>query len=251
MTTGPERRDTERRVVAHHVEALTPRCRAVLSGTLTRIEVVRRFGPRVDAVLDDGTGKVILRFLGRVVLPGFGVGARVRCEGTALFERGRMVLLNPRYEIASSETSAAGSSIPDPMEAAGPSSGGAEGAPAHESGPPSERGKPVISVRCWSCCTLRQVGRSPGGLFRSSDGARRFPSHATYDCPMPGSRRGYASRPLTVKCSFCGLSRHGHEVVHGPAADLNICRDCVALCVEIMGSRPGDDGSAGNLRGPG
>ena len=42
-------------------------------------------------------------------------------------------------------------------------------------------------------------------------------------------------RPVIVKCSLCGLDRQGFDVVHGPTPGLFICRDCVQLCLDILG----------------
>jgi hypothetical protein len=47
-------------------------------------------------------------------------------------------------------------------------------------------------------------------------------------------RAGQATKPPTVRCSFCGLTRTGLEVVRGPSPGLFICRDCAQLCVEIL-----------------
>lgn len=52
-----------------------------------------------DAVVDDGTGAIVLRWLGRVALPGIVPGSHLVAEGTAGLDRGRLVVLNPLYEL--------------------------------------------------------------------------------------------------------------------------------------------------------
>ena len=91
------------RPVVRTVADLQPRSRAVLSG---RVRVVRvRMGPRFEVELDDGTGVVVLRWLGRDAIPGMEVGAEIVAEGTVLVERDRPLLLNPLYRFAHSSTS--------------------------------------------------------------------------------------------------------------------------------------------------
>lgn len=91
------------RPVARVVTELEPRCRAVLSGRVRAVRV--RVGPRLEVELDDGTGVVVLRWLGRESIPGLGVGALIVAEGTVLVDRGRPVLLNPLYRFGHSSTS--------------------------------------------------------------------------------------------------------------------------------------------------
>ena len=76
-----------------------PRHRAVLDGTVRSIEVHRAPDgtPSLDVVLADGTGSVILRWLGRRVVAGVEPGCRLGVEGTVLAHRGRLVILNPLF----------------------------------------------------------------------------------------------------------------------------------------------------------
>lgn len=87
-----------------------PRHRAALTGTVASVAVRRRAvlpgpvriaDPRacLEAVLDDGTGTVTLRWLGRAQVAGIAVGASIEVEGTVLDEYGRRVLLNPVYSL--------------------------------------------------------------------------------------------------------------------------------------------------------
>ena len=50
-------------------------------------------------VLDDGTGRIDLLFLGRRDVPGLGVGARCHVEGTARMDHGRLTVWNPLYRL--------------------------------------------------------------------------------------------------------------------------------------------------------
>lgn len=96
------------RPVARLVADAAPRCRAVLSGTV-RVVVVHR--PAVgtgrvgratgwssfDGWLDDGTGTMVLRWLGRESVPGVVAGALLTAEGTVADVHGRLLILNPLY----------------------------------------------------------------------------------------------------------------------------------------------------------
>ncbi len=50
-------------------------------------------------VLDDGTGRIDLLFVGRYEVPGLVVGARCQVEGTARMDHGRLTLWNPLYRL--------------------------------------------------------------------------------------------------------------------------------------------------------
>ncbi len=96
------------RLVAHTASAAEPRGRVHLRGTVTTL------GPRpagavyqhlpgisrgavVEATVDDGTGTVVLRWLGRRAIPGMVPGVVVEVEGTLALVRGQRVILNPLY----------------------------------------------------------------------------------------------------------------------------------------------------------
>jgi hypothetical protein len=86
------------RPVARTAATAEPRGRVTLSGRLLGVECHHRPGPCVEAILDDGTGRLGLRWMGRRAVPGIVAGALVSVEGTVVEERGRPVLLNPIYE---------------------------------------------------------------------------------------------------------------------------------------------------------
>lgn len=94
------------RPVARTVDGAGARQRVVLAGTV--VSVARRCpagAPTLEAVLDDGTGRILLRWLGRDHVPGVRTGARLAARGTVLEERGRLVVLNPAYRFAPPSTS--------------------------------------------------------------------------------------------------------------------------------------------------
>ncbi len=52
---------------------------------------------RTDAILGDGTGTLVLRFLGRISVPGIEPGRRLVVEGTPGLVGCKLVMLNPAY----------------------------------------------------------------------------------------------------------------------------------------------------------
>ncbi len=52
---------------------------------------------RLDVELGDGTGTLILRFMGRAAIPGMSPGRRVGAEGMPSAQGGTLVVLNPHY----------------------------------------------------------------------------------------------------------------------------------------------------------
>lgn len=96
------------RPIARSVADALPRCRALLSGSI-RVIVVHRPGAgdgligrairgvSVDGWLDDGTGTMVLRWLGRESVPGLIAGVSLTAEGTVVEVHGRPMILNPLY----------------------------------------------------------------------------------------------------------------------------------------------------------
>lgn len=82
---------------------LVPRHRAVLRGTVSSVRQWRSLAgsPVTDAVLDDGTGDVVVRWLGRPTVPGVESGTALAVEGTVADVRGVLVVVNPLYELTS------------------------------------------------------------------------------------------------------------------------------------------------------
>ena len=85
------------------VAALAPRQRSRVAGEIESVASFERPWVRTDAVLIDGTGALVLRFLGRASVPGVSAGARLVAEGTPALERGVLVMRNPLYSFATVE----------------------------------------------------------------------------------------------------------------------------------------------------
>jgi hypothetical protein len=85
------------------IEALVPRQRSRVAGDVQSVTAFERPWVRTDAVVVDGTGTLVLRFLGRSVVPGLVTGSRIVAEGTPALERGVLVMRNPLYSFASPE----------------------------------------------------------------------------------------------------------------------------------------------------
>jgi hypothetical protein len=54
-------------------------------------------------MLGDGTGTLLLRFVGRASVPGFAVGRRVIARGTPGLFRDAVVMVNPLYSFVTCE----------------------------------------------------------------------------------------------------------------------------------------------------
>ncbi len=85
------------RCTATAIAALVPRQRSLVAGKIESVASFERPWVRTDAVLVDGTGALVLRFMGRAAVPGIVVGRRVVAEGTPAFERGVLLMRNPLY----------------------------------------------------------------------------------------------------------------------------------------------------------
>jgi hypothetical protein len=79
---------------------LSGRRRATVSGTLHSVTLRPHGGvPALEAQLSDGTGSLVLVWLGRREIVGVEPGAALRVEGFVACTEGRKVLYNPRYEL--------------------------------------------------------------------------------------------------------------------------------------------------------
>lgn len=84
------------RPVARRCAEAGPRQRAVLRGTVGDLRVRRMAGGvALEGTLEDGTGRIVLRWLGRHGIAGLADGTAVLVEGTVGEHRGRLVLLDP------------------------------------------------------------------------------------------------------------------------------------------------------------
>ena len=79
------------------IGSLVPRRRATVMGTVRSVTSYERPYVRTEAELDDGTGVMVLRFMGQSRVPGLDPGRRMVAQGTPGDERGSLVMLNPIY----------------------------------------------------------------------------------------------------------------------------------------------------------
>lgn len=63
------------------IASLEPRRRAIVAGAIRSVRSYRRPYPRTEVELDDGSGVLLLRFMGRHEVPGLAPGLRLRAEG--------------------------------------------------------------------------------------------------------------------------------------------------------------------------
>jgi hypothetical protein len=102
------------RPVAHTVAEAGPRQRTHLVGVITAVRgrpPARDDGLRggsgdgaargvwLETDLDDATGTITLRWLGRWAIGGIRRGTFIEVEGTVLGDHGHLVILNPLYEL--------------------------------------------------------------------------------------------------------------------------------------------------------
>ena len=87
-------------MTATAIEAVVPRRRVTVSGKVASVVSYERPWVHTDIEVGDGTGVIVLRFMGRTEVPGFEPGRFVVAEGTPGLVRGLLVMLNPRYRFA-------------------------------------------------------------------------------------------------------------------------------------------------------
>jgi hypothetical protein len=85
------------------VAAVVPRQRAVVAGEIQSVASFETPWVRTDAVLGDGTGTLLLRFMGRASVPGFVAGCRVMAQGTPGLVEDAVVMVNPLYSFVTCE----------------------------------------------------------------------------------------------------------------------------------------------------
>lgn len=74
--------------------------RVRLRGTLRSVTLQPRGNaPALEAELDDGTGSVVIVWLGRRRIVGVVPGRAMKVEGRTSLQDGRRVMFNPRYEL--------------------------------------------------------------------------------------------------------------------------------------------------------
>ncbi len=85
------------------IAAVALRRRNTVRGEIVSVASYQRPWMRTDAVVGDGTGTLMLRFLGRATVPGLAVGRRVIAQGTPGLVRGAVVMVNPLYSFVAAE----------------------------------------------------------------------------------------------------------------------------------------------------
>ena len=85
------------------IGSVVPRRRTRVSGEIISVVSYRLPWVRTDVELSDGTGVIVLRFMGRAALPGLVMGRRLVAEGTPARERGLLLMRNPLYSFLAAE----------------------------------------------------------------------------------------------------------------------------------------------------
>jgi hypothetical protein len=74
-----------------------PRRSTTLRGEVVSVKTVARPALRTDVTMSDGTGNLVLRFVGRSTVPGVEAGRCLLVDGTPGWVQGELVMLNPLY----------------------------------------------------------------------------------------------------------------------------------------------------------
>jgi hypothetical protein len=85
------------------IAALVLRKRNTVRGRIVSVTHFERPWVRTDAVLDDGSGKLVLRFMGRAAVAGLVAGSRVVAQGTPGRVHETVVMINPIYSFTAGE----------------------------------------------------------------------------------------------------------------------------------------------------
>ena len=85
------------------IAAVTLRQRNTVRGEIIWVASYQQPLVRTDALLGDGTGTLLLRFVGRASVPGLIAGCRVVAEGSPGLVRGALVMVNPIYSFVTGE----------------------------------------------------------------------------------------------------------------------------------------------------
>ena len=85
------------------IRAVVLRKRNTVRGEIISVAHFERPWVRTDAVLDDGTGTLVLRFFGRAAVAGIVTGRWVVAQGTPGRADGTVVMINPIYSFTTGE----------------------------------------------------------------------------------------------------------------------------------------------------
>jgi hypothetical protein len=95
-----ERADAVRATGCTPVGLASDRRRAKVSGVIRSVVLRPRQGvPALEAELYDGSGTVVLVWLGRRAIAGIEPGRRLKVEGLVCSREGRRSMFNPRYQL--------------------------------------------------------------------------------------------------------------------------------------------------------
>lgn len=104
--TDEERLAAETREWAARILGAVPlsdasaRERVKVAGVIRRLTVLpMEDHEALEALVFDGTGEIVVRFMGRRGIRGLTLGTRVVVEGVVSEERGRRRMINPRLEL--------------------------------------------------------------------------------------------------------------------------------------------------------
>jgi RecG-like helicase len=74
--------------------------RVRIAGVIRRMTVIpMKDNEALEAHVSDGTGEVLVRFMGRRSIVGLGLGSRIVVEGMLAEQRGVVQMLNPQLEL--------------------------------------------------------------------------------------------------------------------------------------------------------
>ena len=77
------------------------RTRVTIAGVIRRITVLpMEDNEALEVLVSDGTGEVVVQFMGRRSIAGLGLGTRVVVEGVLGEHHGVIKMLNPRLELS-------------------------------------------------------------------------------------------------------------------------------------------------------
>lgn len=85
------------------IAAVVPRTRNTVRGEVVSVVSTQRPWVRTDAEIRDGTGSLVLRFVGRASVPGLVRGRWVIAQGTPGLVNDAVVMINPLYSFAMEE----------------------------------------------------------------------------------------------------------------------------------------------------
>ena len=78
---------------------VTLREKVKIAGVVRRLTVFpMKDNESLEAVVADGSGELVVRFMGRRAIGGLGLGTRVVVEGLVSEQRGEVQMMNPRLE---------------------------------------------------------------------------------------------------------------------------------------------------------